>query len=270
MENRANKAEALVIKDLSCGYVPDEPVIKGLSIDIAPGSILCLLGKNGIGKTTLFRTLLGSLPPLGGDAMIGGRSLFAMSRRDKARLIAYVPQTHEPPFAYTAFDVVLMGRAGQMGAFSTPSRADREQAVAALDALGVSHLAHRAYTKISGGERQMVLIARALCQGADYLLLDEPAANLDVANRLRVLRILRGLAAAGKGVAFATHDPDHAFQTGAEVAAFCASGSVLIGPAVAVVTSRTAEALYGVRAAVASVKDEIGGGYAKAFVPFMD
>jgi iron complex transport system ATP-binding protein len=260
----------MTIEDLSCGYTADAPVIEGLSLEVPPGGMLCVLGRNGIGKTTLFRTLLGTLPPLGGDARIGGRSLFAMSRKEKAGLIAYVPQTHEPPFAYTAFDVVLMGRAGLMGAFDAPSREDKERAAEALDTLGASHLARRAYTKISGGERQMVLIARALCQGADFLLLDEPAANLDVANSLRVLGILNGLASSGKGVAFTSHEPDHAFRTGADVAAICSPGNVLVGSAEEIVTGETAAALYGVRAAIASVPDEKGGGHAKVFVPFLD
>ena len=259
----------LEIRGLSCGY-GGQPVLSGVTLDVSPGEVLCILGKNGIGKTTLFRTLLGSLAPLSGEVLLGGGDLFSLSRRERARRIAYVPQSHNPPFAFTVSDIVLMGRTGQASPFSAPSRRDKALAEDALERLGIAHLGRRAYTKISGGERQMALIARALCQGADFLFLDEPAGSLDVANQTRVLGIVRDLAATGKGVVFTSHDPNHALLLGARVAAIKEKGELVTGNAADTITAEAACALYGVRAEVMDVYDEEGGRDVKVFVPFLD
>jgi iron complex transport system ATP-binding protein len=259
----------LEIQNLTCGY-GKEAVIEGFSLDVPAGGTLCILGRNGIGKTTLFRTLLGSLAPLGGSVTLGKRDLFSMSRREKADRIAYVPQSHDPPFAYTAFDIVLMGRAGLLSAFSVPSEKDRALAAEALETLGVARLSARAYTKVSGGERQMILIARALAQGADFLFLDEPAANLDVANQMRVLGVLKRLGEAGKGVVFTSHDPNHALLLGATVAALRSRDDLLVGPSEEVFTKETAHELYGVRAEILEVRDAERGRDVRVFAPFPD
>jgi iron complex transport system ATP-binding protein len=258
------------MRNLSCGYAPDVPVLSSISLDISAGGLICILGRNGVGKTTLFRTLLGSLPPLGGEVLLDGQNLFAMSRRARAEKIAYVPQSHDPPFAFTAFDIVLMGRAGLLPAVSPPSKNDKGRAREAMETLGIAHLAGRPYTALSGGERQMVLIARALCQGAQYLLLDEPAANLDVANQMRVLGVLRDLADAGCGVAFTSHDPGHALALDAEVVAIRSREDLVSGRASDILDSALAEALYGVRAQVVTARDEKRGRDVKAFVSFPD
>ncbi|MDR3363365.1 MAG: ABC transporter ATP-binding protein [Clostridiales Family XIII bacterium] len=259
----------LSIRDLSCGY-GGVPVLSSVSLDVPAGGILCILGRNGIGKTTLFRTLLGSLAPLSGEVLLGGKDLFRMSRRWRAAAIAYVPQSHDPPFAFTAFDIVLMGRAGLASAVSAPSKEDRLRAADAMGLLGIEHLKDRAYTKVSGGERQMILIARALCQGAGFLFLDEPAANLDVSNQMRVLAVLRDLAASGKGVVFTSHDPNHALLLGAQVAAVKSKDEMLIGGAEETVTGETARALYGVRAEIVAVRDTEGARDVKVLAPFLD
>jgi iron complex transport system ATP-binding protein len=258
----------LSIKDLRCGY-GSSPIIEGFSLDIRRGDALCILGRNGIGKTTLFRTLMGSLRPLGGSVSVGDRDLFALDRKERARLIAYVPQSHNPPFAYTAFDIVLMGRAGLMHAFSLPSESDKKRAEEAMKLLDIGHLEGRAYTKISGGERQMVLIARAIAQGADYLFLDEPAANLDIGNQMKVLGILGSLAAAGKGIVFTSHDPNHALLLDAEVTAISGVGDAARGASGDVITADMARELYGVRAKIIEVEDGKGK-HVKVFAPFLD
>jgi iron complex transport system ATP-binding protein len=262
----------LSIKNLSCGY-GGAPVLTDFSLDIRTGNVLCILGRNGIGKTTLFRSLLGSLHPLAGTVTIDTKDLFALERRERAGLIAYVPQSHDPPFAYMTFDIVLMGRAGLMSAFSAPSDRDRKLAAEALDLLGIGYLAQRAYTKISGGERQLILIARAIAQGADFLFLDEPAANLDIGNQMKVLRILRDLAAAGKGIIFTSHDPNHALLLGADVAAIRGPGEMDFGTAEEVITADLATQLYNVRAGIIDaemIDAENGGSNVKVFAPFLD
>ena len=194
---------------------------EGIDLAVAPGRILCLLGPNGCGKTTLFRTLLGLIPALGGRVSLGGARLARLSRAEIARRIAYVPQSHVPPFPYEAIEIVLMGRTARLGPFAQPGRADRAAAEAALGRLGIADLAGRDYARLSGGQRQLVLIARALAQEAPLLVMDEPTASLDFGNQALVLAEVAALArdagAEGRGVILSTHDPDQAFALGAEV-----------------------------------------------------
>lgn len=200
----------LNVERLAIGY-SGRAIVRDVSFTLAPGQSLCVLGANGSGKTTLFRTLLGLMPALGGEISISGASIATLSRADIARAIAYVPQAHATFFPFSVRDIVLMGRAALIGAFDAPSAKDREVAQAALETLGLTSLAERAYTEISGGERQLTLIARALAQDPQILILDEPTASLDLGNQVRVLEELLKLARSGRALMFASHDPDHAF-----------------------------------------------------------
>lgn len=179
---------------------------------IAASEVLALLGPNGGGKTTLLKTLLGLLRPLAGKITVAGRALSDVSVRERARLVAYVPQVHQGTFAFTVEDVVLMGRSAHGNLFSQPSLHDREITGRMLVRLGIEHLAQRPYTLISGGERQLALIARALAQEPRLVILDEPTANLDFGNQGKVMREIRALAASGLAVIFSTHDPNHALR----------------------------------------------------------
>ena len=269
-----NSNEALSIMNLSCGYPSHKgevqnDIITDFSIDIYPGEILCILGKNGIGKTTLFKTLFGSLSPISGEVSLAGKDLFSLSRRDKASLVAYVPQSHNPPFAYTAFEIVLMGRAGLISPIAVPSANDELLAEEAMQTLGIEHLATRAYTKISGGERQMVLIARAIAQGAKYLFLDEPAANLDFGNQMKVLRVLKDLADSGRGVVFTSHDPSHALLLNSKVVAIRSKNEFSIGLAEEIITEEMAEGLYGIRSEIVEIFDNERGENVRVFAPFL-
>src|ERR1700719_4108465 len=151
-------------RDLTIGY-SDRVVGRGLDVALVRGEVLALLGPNGGGKTTLLKTLLGILEPRAGEVVIGGRSLDAISVRERARLIAYVPQVHMPTFAFTVESVVLMGRTAHGNLFSRPSAHDRVVAARMLEQFGIAHLAPRPYTMISGGERQLVLLARGRAPG---------------------------------------------------------------------------------------------------------
>ena len=246
----------LEVRNLAFGF-PGRSVGREVSFSLAAGEVMCVLGPNGGGKTTLFRTLLGLLAPQGGSIALEGDALETLSRREIARRVGYVPQGQAGSFAYTVLDVVLMGRTAHLGAFAAPGERDRRVAQRALQTLGIGHLAERPVTQVSGGERQLSLIARALAQEPRLLVMDEPTASLDFGNQVRVLQSIASLAASGIGIVFATHDPDHAFLA-AHRALLLAEGRVIaLGAPADVIRPETLERLYNVKVAVVP----IGGGH---------
>jgi iron complex transport system ATP-binding protein len=249
-------------RKLTIGY-RDRTVGRDLDVTLQRGEVLALLGPNGSGKTTLLKTLLGLISPHQGEVRIGERALNDYSLRQRARLVAYVPQSHVATFAFTAEAVVLMGRSAHGGLLSRPTGADRAAVTQALDRLGIAPLAARPYTMISGGERQLVLLARALAQEPQFIMLDEPTASLDFGNQGIVLREIRALAAAGHGVIFTTHDPNHALRV-ADRAYLIRGGARLADGATRDVLTRTAlEQLYA--APIEQLNDPATGG--SAFLP---
>jgi len=248
--------------DLTIGYV-DRTVGRNLDIDLSTGEVLALLGPNGGGKTTLLKTLLGLLKPRVGEVLLSGKSLDAYSIRERARVIAYVPQVHVGTFAYTVETVVLMGRTAHGSLFSRPSGRDYAVAHAALERFGIGQLAGRPYTMISGGERQLVLLARALAQEPQFIVLDEPTASLDFGNQGKVMSEIRQLAKSGHGVLFTTHDPNHALRA-ADRAYLLRDGTRLaVGPVSTVLNREQLETLY--QAPVERIADS--GSSAVAFLP---
>jgi iron complex transport system ATP-binding protein len=182
------------------------PVLAGLDLELAAGELLLLAGRNGAGKTTLLRTAAGLVRPGAGRVELGGRPLAAFSRRELARQLAFVPQEGGAPFPFTAGQLVLLGRTPHLGWLAFESKADVAAAEAALARLGLETLADRSVLELSGGERQLVQLARALAQDAPVLLLDEPTAHLDLAHRALVLGCLRELAREGRAVLVVSHD----------------------------------------------------------------
>jgi iron complex transport system ATP-binding protein len=253
---------SLAGRDLTIGY-SDRVVGRGLNVALERGEVLALLGPNGGGKTTLLKTLLGILPPRAGEVAIGGRSLARISIRERARLIAYVPQVHVPTFAFTVESVVLMGRTAHGNLFSRPSTLDRMVTGRMLDRFGIAHLAPRPYTMISGGERQLVLLARALAQEPQFVVLDEPTASLDFGNQGKVMREIRALAAAGHGILFTTHDPNHALRAADRAYLLRAGERIAEGAIGDVLTRERLEDLY--RAPVEKLTDATTGH--AAFLP---
>ena len=217
-----------------------------LELDVHAGEVLCLLGPNGCGKTTLFRTVLALIPSLGGSIAIGGTDARQLTREQIARHVAYVPQAHTGVFAYRVEDVVLMGRAVRVGLFAMPGAHDREQALQALQRLGIAHLRERRYTEISGGERQLVLIARALVQEAPLIVMDEPTASLDFGNQRNVLREIAGLAGRGIAILMSTHQPEHALRIADRVALMKSAQLLAVGPTRDVMTTPALAQLYGI------------------------
>lgn len=247
---------------LAIGY-GDRVVGRDLDIALSTGEVLALLGPNGGGKTTLLKTLLGLLAPRSGEVRLDERSITDYSARERARLIAYVPQSHVSTFAFTVETIVLMGRTAHGNLFSRPTAADRAIARQALERFGISHLSERPYTMISGGERQLVLLARALTQEPKFILLDEPTASLDFGNQGKVMQEIRNLGISGHGVLFTTHDPNQAMRA-ADRAYLLREGIRLGEGATGSVISRDRlEALYG--APVDSISDQTSGRV--AFLP---
>ena len=235
---------ALEGRDLDIGF-PGRVVGSGLAVALAPGRVACLLGPNGSGKTTLLRTLLGLIPPLAGEVVLEGRALESWPAAERARRVAYVPQASESYFEFTALEVVEMGRAAHHGPFARPGAQDRRLAHGALASLGIGELAARPVHRLSGGERQLVLLARALATEAAYLLLDEPTAHLDFGNQARVLEQLARLAAAGHGVLFTTHAPDHALAIGDDAFLLREGRLLAAGPVDEAMTAALLTELYG-------------------------
>lgn len=246
----------IATRHLGIGY-PGFAVGRDIDLSVAPGDVLCLLGPNGSGKTTLFKTMLGLLPVQAGEVLISGRPLAALSRAKIARRIAYVPQAHAAQFPYRVIDMVVMGRTAHMGLFAAPSAADRAKAHEALAKLGIDDLAEAEYTRISGGQRQLALIARALAQDAPAIIMDEPTASLDFGNQVTVLAEIKRLKNAGLAIVLSTHDPDQAFSVAGTVALLSGGRMIAQGPPADVLTPQALKSVYGVSVSLVPVD---GGG----------
>ncbi|MGH1591880.1 ABC transporter ATP-binding protein [Methylobacterium phyllosphaerae] len=242
----------LQVRDLAFGY-GGRSVGAKVSFDLAAGEVLCLLGPNGGGKTTLFKTLLGLLPAVDGRVSLDGVDLSRLSRTGIARSVAAVPQAHAAFFPFTVREVVVMGRASRLGPFASPGPSDRAAAEVALATLGIGHLADAVYTEISGGERQLALIARALSGEPRLLIMDEPTASLDFGNQARVLGQVRRLARAGIAILFSTHDPGHALLCADRVIALHGGRLAADGPPATTITPALLRLIYGVDVMVAPV-----------------
>jgi iron complex transport system ATP-binding protein len=246
----------LAVEDLSYGY-PGHVVGRHITFNIGTGEVLCVLGRNGEGKSTLFKTILGLLPPCGGTVRVDGSLITGWSARRRAMTFGYMPQTGGGTFPFTVAELVLMGRIAHRGPFSAPSIADRRAADEAIEKLGIAHLAQREWLRVSGGERQLVLVARALAQEPTILILDEPTASLDFGNQVRVLDAVRNLAEThGLTVLLSTHHPEQAFACADWVAVLAGRELLRIGPPAEVITSETLRTCYAVEVAVLPVADD--------------
>lgn len=234
----------IAAESLAFGY-RSHVVGRDVTISVRPGEVVALLGPNGGGKTTLLKTMIGLIPARSGMVLFDGQPIATLPVTARARLVGYVPQAHGGTFAFTSRQVVMMGRSAHTGLFARPSARDRAVVNEMLERMGIAHLAERPTTQISGGERQLVLIARALAQEPSYVVLDEPTASLDFGNQGKVMRQIRRLAGDGLGVLFTTHDPNQALGHADRVALLRDGGIMAEGPAAAVLARDNLERLYG-------------------------
>lgn len=221
-------------------------VLHGVSLDIAARSVTAVLGPNGSGKTTILRLLLGLSTPQSGQVWLDSRPRGSYSRRQLSRRIGLVPQNEPIAFEMSVLEYVLLGRAPYLGLLELPSSADVEIAQQALFALGLEDLGQRPVSWLSGGERQLVVVARALAQEPAIFLMDEPTSHLDLANRRRILQVLAKLAARGKTVVFTTHDPNAAAAVAEEVVLLRRGHVLATGPVEQVLTMENLTRTYGV------------------------
>ena len=237
---------SLSVQSLSFSYGRHE-VLRDISFTGADGELLAVLGPNGAGKTTLFKCIMGLEHRYTGRILAGAADLAGLTTRERAHRVASVPQAHPLSFRYTVFDMVLMGTSHTISPFALPGAKERAAAEAALQQVNISHLSGRPFDHLSGGEQQLVFIARALAQQAGILLMDEPTASLDYGNRLHVLHIARDLARAGYTVLLSTHDPQHALWFADKVLALREGRMLALGPSKEIVVPELMEQLYGRR-----------------------
>lgn len=205
------------VKNISFSYESTE-IFSDISFSIEKGDVLCILGPNGTGKTTLIKCLNGLHDIDSGEILINGENIKKLSFSQISRHIGYIPQSHIPSFPFKVFDVVLMGRAPYLNLMDSPREKDMKIAENALKTLGIEDLRDKEYTNLSGGERQLVFLARVLCQQPDILILDEPTSHLDFGNQIKFLEIIDNLSKAGLSIIMSSHFPDHAFLSSTKVA----------------------------------------------------
>lgn len=226
------------------------PVLRDVSFCLEKGELLAVLGPNGAGKSTLFRCMLGMERKYSGTVTVDGQDAAKLSPRALASRIAYIPQVHAHAFPYSVEETVLMGTAHALSPFSSPGKTQHMWAQEAMEAVGIAHLKEKTVSKLSGGEQQLVLIARALAQRAEILLMDEPTSSLDYGNQARVLQRVRILADSGYSIMISTHNPQHALFYADRVLALNGGEVCACGAPGEVITPMLLETLYGVKASL--------------------
>ena len=219
-------------------------ILNDVSLTLKEGEVMSILGPNGAGKSTLLNLIATLLKPDSGEIFLCGKDTKKMKPKEVASILSYVPQTHTPAFSYTVFNFVLMGRAPKVGMFEKPKAEDFKLVEQVLEEVGISKLADKPYTEISGGERQQATIARALVQEPKAILFDEPTAHLDFGNQIKTLRTIKHLSEKGYAVIMTTHNPDHAIMLGGTTAILDKKGKLTVGPSDEIITEQTLKEVY--------------------------
>lgn len=247
----------LEVKNLGYQYYNSRRIFHDVNFQLDKGQVISILGRNGAGKSTLLNCLANLYKPTTGEIFLEGKDMRNLPLNQVSRLIGYVPQVHYPVYAYSVRNFVVMGRTPYIRAFSSPGRRDYEKVDQVLEKLKISHLADKAYTEISGGERQQVTIARALVQEPKVILLDEPTAHLDYGNQIRTVKMIKELSDEGFGVIMTTHNPDHVLMMGGLAGVLEPDGVLEFGRSEDILTEDRLSELYDVKLRLLHI-DELG------------
>lgn len=240
------------VRDITFSYGA-EPVLRDVSFQVESGQFVCILGANGCGKTTLLKTMLGFFRPQGGSVLLDGENVHTMDVRRMAQKVAYIPQSHVPPFPFRVIDVVLMGRTPYLSRTYRPTQEDHQIAMDALERLGITSLADRRYTALSGGQRQLVIIARAIAQQTGIIIMDEPTASLDFGNQYLVLAQLLKLKQQHMSIVMVTHNPEHAIYCADRIIAMRDGRVLMDGTTEQIITEPLLREIYGMDVKVRNV-----------------
>lgn len=243
------------VKNISFSY-DDVEIFSKISFSVEKGDVLCILGPNGTGKTTLIKCLNGLHDINDGEILINGENIKKLSFKEISRHIGYIPQSHVPSFPFKVLDVVVMGRAPYLNLTDSPKKEDIEIAINSLKILGIENLKDKEYTNLSGGERQLVFLARILCQQPDILILDEPTSHLDFGNQIKFLEIVDNLAKEGLSIIMTSHFPDHAFLSSNKVAIMKEKKFIDFGSPDDVVTEENLKEAYSIDVKLIELDDE--------------
>lgn len=235
----------LRIENLSFAY-KNELVLNNISFNANGGELISLIGKNGAGKSTLFKCVLGILNNYAGNIFINDKLTKTFTASQISKQIAYIPQLQQSGFNFSVLDIVIMGTKNRFSTIGVPGDMEETDSISALERLGIGHLKNRAYMNISGGERQLVLMARAIIQNAKIWILDEPMANLDYGNQLMVLNTLKKLSNDGYTIIQSTHNPEQAYKYSDRVLALHKGKKIADGKPEAVITGELLEKIYGI------------------------
>jgi len=235
------------VNDLHFSY-PKRPVLEGVDFTLNRGEIVSLLGPNGCGKSTLIRLILKLIHPSQGEIWLDNKTIDRYSHREIAKHIAYIPQYNNVPFNYSVLEMVMMGRVAKHGFFVAPSAKDKEVAYESLRQIGIENLTYRTFGQLSGGQKQMVLLARALTQEVNTFIMDEPVSGLDYGNQIRLLELISDLARQGYTFLKTTHYPDHALMVSSRVVVMNEGKIIANGKPEEVITSSMIREIYGIEA----------------------
>ena len=259
----------MLAENISFAYKKEHLILNDISLEVNSGEIVCVLGPNGTGKTTMLRCLLGFNKPSKGKITIDGKQMHELGVKNRAKCLAYVPQYSSISFPYTLKEFVLMGITAYISYGMPFSKVDYDFAIKTIDRLGISHISDSLYNELSGGQKQMVLLARALTQDAKILIMDEPTANLDYSNQVKMLETIKQLVNEGYGILMTSHFPDHAFLTESRVILMKGGKKLYDGNPDEIITTESLTNLYQTNVEVSEINIKAYEKSIKVCVPIL-